>query len=109
MNVNETKSIIKKLIKYSMCELETAEAYQELMCHVEDSSAFSKFKDFANQELVHYEYDFSMAMTLAQKLKDEGEIEDVDELISCVYKEHETDWKDKIVWKIANTKMKTSR
>lgn len=109
MNVNETKSMIKKLIKYSICELETAECYQELMMCVEDSSAFTKFKEFANQELIHYEYDFSTAMSLAQKLKDAGEISNVDELISCVYKENETDWKDKIVWKIANTKPKTTR
>lgn len=109
MNVYEAKNMIQKLIKYSICELETAEDYQELMECAEDSSTFTKFKEFANQELVHYEYDFSTAMTIAQKLKDAGEISDVDELISCVYKQNETDWKDKIVWKISNTKPKASR
>jgi len=109
MTVNETKNVIQKLIKYSICELETAESYQELMSCVEDSSAFSKFKEFANQELAHYEYDLSTAMAMAQKLKDNGEIADVDELISCIYKENEINWKDKIVWKIANTKLKISR
>lgn len=109
MTVNESKNIIQKLIKYSICELETAESYQELMDCVEDSSSFSKFKEFANQELTHYEYDLSTAMAMAQKLKNEGEIADVDELISCIYKENETNWKDKIAWKIANTKLRTSR
>ena len=46
---------------------------------------------------------------MAQKLKDNGDIADVDEMISNIYKENETNWKDKIVWKIANTKLKTSR
>lgn len=109
MTVNESKFIIQKLIKYSMEELEMAEHYQKMMAHMEDSSAFSKFKEFANQELAHHEYDFSMAMAMAQKLKDNGDISDVDEMISNIYKENETDWKDKIVWKIANTKLKTSR
>ena len=104
MTVNESKFIIQKLIKYSMEELEMAEHYQKMMNHMEDSSAFSKFK-----ELAHHEYDFSMAMSMAQKLKDENEIADIDEMISNIYKENETNWKDKIVWKIANTKLKTSR
>ena len=109
MTVNESKFIIQKLIKYSMEELEMAEHYQKMMNHMEDSSAFSKFKEFANQELAHHEYDLSTAMAMAQKLKDENEIADVDEMISNIYKENETNWKDKIVWKIANTKLKTSR
>lgn len=109
MTVNEAKNIIQKLIKYSICELETAECYQELMGCVEDSSMFSKFKEFANEELTHYEYDLSTAMVMAQKLKDNGDIADVDEMISNIYKENQTDWKNKIVWKIANTKLKTSR
>lgn len=85
MTVNESKFIIQKLIKYSIEELEMAEHYQKMMAHVEDSSAFSKFKEFANQE-----YDFSMAMSMAQKLKDENEIADIDEMISNIYKENET-------------------
>lgn len=109
MTVNESKFIIQKLIKYSMEELEMAEHYQKMMAHMEDSSAFSKFKEFANQELAHHEYDLSTAMAMAQKLKDENEIADIDEMISNIYKENETNWKDKIVWKIANTKLKTSR
>lgn len=80
-----------------------------MMAHMEDSSAFSKFKEFANQELAHHEYDLSTAMSMAQKLKDENDIADIDEMISNIYKENETNWKDKIVWKIANTKLKTSR
>ena len=104
MAVNESKFIIQKLIKYSM-----EEHYQKMMAHMEDSSAFSKFKEFANQELAHHEYDLSTAMAMAQKLKDNGDIADVDEMISNIYKDNETDWKDKIVWKIANTKLKTSR
>ena len=55
-----------------MEELEMAEHYQKMMAHMEDSSACSKFKEFANQELAHHEYDFSMAMSMAQKLKDEN-------------------------------------
>ena len=109
MTVTESKFIIQKLIKYSMEELEMAEHYQKMMAHMEDSSAFSKFKEFANQELAHHEYDLSTAMAIAQKLKDENEIADVDEFINDIYKDNETDWKDKIVWKIANTKPKTSR
>lgn len=109
MTVNESKNIIQKLIKYSICELETAECYQELMGCVEDSSMFSKFKEFANQELAHHEYDLSTAMAMAQKLKDENEIADVDEFINDIYKQNQTHWKEKIVWKIANTKPKTSR
>lgn len=81
MTVNESKFIIQKLIKYSMEELEMAEHYQKMMAHMEDSSAFSKFKEFANQELAHHEYDLSTAMAMAQKLKDENEIADVDEFI----------------------------
>ena len=48
-------------------------------------------------------------MSMAQKLKDENEIADIDEMISNIYKENEANWKDKIVWKISNTKLKTSR
>jgi DNA-directed RNA polymerase subunit F len=109
MTVNEAKNIIQKLIKYSMEELEMAEHYQKMMAHMEDSSAFSKFKEFANQELAHHEYDLSTAMAMAQKLKDENEIADVDEFINDIYKQNQTHWKEKIVWKIANTKPKTSR
>ena len=50
-----------------------------------------------------------MAMSMAQKLKDENEIADVDEFINGIYKQNQTHWKEKIVWKIANTKPKTSR
>jgi hypothetical protein len=48
-------------------------------------------------------------MAMAQKLKDENEIADVDEFINDIYKQNQTHWKEKIVWKIANTKPKTSR
>ena len=50
-----------------------------------------------------------MEISISYKLKDENEIADIDEMISNIYKENETNWKDKIVWKIANTKLKTSR
>ena len=52
MTVNESKFIIQKLIKYSMEELEMAEHYQRMMAHMEDSSAFSKFKEFATKSLL---------------------------------------------------------
>lgn len=109
MTVNESKNIIQKLIKFSMEELEMAEHYQKMMTCVEDSSAFSKFKEFANQELTHHEYDFATAMSMAQKLKDDGEIADVDEMMNDIFKENQNHWKDKITWKIANAKLRTSR
>ena len=91
MTVNESKFIIQKLIKYSMEELEMAEHYQKMMAHMD------------------HEYDLSTAMAMTQKLKDENEIADVDEFINGIYKQNQTHWKEKIVWKIANTKPKTSR
>lgn len=109
MNANETRNLIQKLIKYSMEELEMAEKYQKLMDCVEDSSAFTKFKEFANQELTHYDYDISTAMSLAEKLKTDGHVQDVDEMMHDIFKENQAHWKEKITWKIANTKLKTSR
>lgn len=44
---------------------------------------------------------------LISKMKQDGEIESVNEFISNVLTENNLNWKNKILWKMQNTKMIT--
>lgn len=39
------------------------------------------------------------------KMKQDGEIEDINEIISSYVNENNLSWKNKILWKMQNTKM----
>lgn len=107
MSYSSRQECVKRLLEYSTEELLTADAYVDLMKLAQDQTMYNKFKEIANQEICHYEYDFQTALMLISKMKQDGEIESVNEFISNVLTENNLNWKNKILWKMQNTKMIT--
>ena len=107
MSYSSRQECVKKLLEFATDELLTADTYVDMMKLAQDSTMYNKFKEIANQELCHYEYDFQTALSLIAKMKTDGEIESANDFISCVLMENNLDWKNKILWKMQNTKMMT--
>lgn len=93
-------SIIKKLIEYSIEELDMAEKYCKLASYFEDAATSSKFNEIAKDEIRHYEFLKSILKKESESIKN-----DKDEMgkdLSNAYREILDDKKDRIMYKINN-------
>ena len=99
-------SILRKMIEYSVQEVDMAEKYVELASCIEDPSTSQKFNEMAKDEIRHYEYLKSVLKKEEMEMEKTRPHEDVHKEIMDSYREMIDDWKDKVVYKINNYQVK---
>lgn len=95
-------SMIKKMIEYSIEEIEMAEKYVKLAYYIEDPTISQKFNDIAKDEIKHYEYLKSVLKREEKEMEQDEPSEDVHKKFMDSYEEMIDDWKDKVIFKINN-------
>ena len=99
-------SMLKKIIEYSIEEIESAEHYVKLALCIEDPSVSQKFNELAKDEIRHYEYLKSVIKKEELEMEKTEPHEDVHKEIMDSYVEMIEEWKDKVVYKINNYQIK---
>lgn len=99
-------SMIKKLVEYSVKEIEMAENYARFACYVDDPTVAQKFNEIAKDEIKHYEYFKSILKKEEIEMEKIEPKEDVHKKFMDSYIEMVEDWKDKIVYKINSYQIK---
>lgn len=92
--------MIKTLIEYSLKEIEMAEDYVKLACHIDDPATSQKFNEFAKEEIKHYDFIKSVLKNKEMEMEKQNPEKDVHKEFKDSYQEMLDDWKDKVVYKI---------
>lgn len=95
-------SIIKKLVEYSLEELEMAEKYCKLALHCEDPVTSQKFNEIAKDEIRHYEFLKSVLKKEETEMTKDGTTNRMGADVLESYKEILDEKKDRIMYKINN-------